>query len=242
MTHTAGFEDQMVDGAAYTTEEKYQTFEFLQFGPAASLSATALDMTRFMIAHLQDGSNGDERILQIASAQDMRRQYYAFHPMLPGMTRGFSEAYRNNLQLVFHTGSSEFSGSLLALLPDQNVGIFMTFNGPIGAGARINLLNALLDHYYPIPEPPRVDPPADFRQRAAGFTGAYLMTRRAETNWGKVAAVMTDRISVTANADGTLEVDALRGSDGAPKRWIEVAPLVFQEAGGQSLKTFQWSR
>jgi hypothetical protein len=33
-------------------------------------------------------------------------------------------------------------------------------------------------------------------------------------------------------------VDAFRDSDGVSKRWIEVAPLVFQEVGGQSHLAF----
>jgi hypothetical protein len=84
-----------------------------------------------VIAHLQDGQFGDARILQPSSAQDMRRQYYAFNPQLPGMTRGFAEAYRNNIHFVFHPGTTDLSSSLLALLPDQNIGIFMTFNSYI---------------------------------------------------------------------------------------------------------------
>jgi hypothetical protein len=191
-----------------------------------------------MIAHLQDGRYGDERILQAASAQDMRRQYYAFNPQLPGMTRGFAEAYRNDIHLVFHMGTTERSSSLLALLPDQNVGIFMTFNSHISGSTRQAFLNALLDHAYPVPAPPAVSPPADFAQRAASFSGSYLSTERAETNWGKLAALLLAQVSVTANPDGTLTVDAFRDSDGLPKRWVEVAPLLFQEVGGQSHLAF----
>ena len=94
------------------------SFEFIQVQPAGALSATATDVAHFMIAHLQNGLFGDIRILQAASAQDMRRQHYAFNPQLPGMTRGFAEAYRNNIHFVFHPGSLERSSSLLALLPD----------------------------------------------------------------------------------------------------------------------------
>src|SRR5215208_2164979 len=143
------------------------SFEFVQTQPAGALSATATDMARFMIAHLQDGRFGDERILQAASAQDMRRQYYAFNPQLPGMTRGFEEAYRNDIHFVIHSGTTDLSSSLIALLPEQNVGIFMTFNSHISTPQRLALVNALLDHYYPAPTLPIVTPRADFLQRAA---------------------------------------------------------------------------
>jgi CubicO group peptidase (beta-lactamase class C family) len=144
------------------------SFEFILVRPAGSLSTTATDMAHFMIAQLQDGRYDNQRILQVASTQDMRRQHYAFDPRLPGLTAGFAEAYRNDLHLLFH-----------------------------------------------------------------------LNTQRAETNWGKLAAFMVARISVTANSDGTLTVNAFKDHVGAPKRWVEIAPLLFQEVGGQSLVAFR---
>jgi CubicO group peptidase (beta-lactamase class C family) len=213
------------------------SFEFVQTQPAGALSATATDMAYFMIAHLQDGRLGDERILQPDSAQDMRRQYYTFNPQLPGMTRGFAEAYRNNIQFVIHSGTTDLTSSLLTLLPDENVGIFMTFNSYISTPSRLALMNAVLDHYYPAPTPPMVNPPADFSQRAASFTGSYLSSRRAETNIEKMVSPLS-QVSVASNPDGTLTVDAFRDSNGVPIRWVEVTPLVFREVGGQSLLAF----
>jgi hypothetical protein len=213
------------------------SFEFVQTQPAGALSATAADMAHFMIAHLQDGRLGDERILQAASAQDMRRQYYTFNPQLPGMTRGFAEAYRNNIHFVIHSGTTDLTSSLLTLLPDQNLGLFMTFNSYINTPSRLALMNALLDHYYPAPTPPTVNPPADFLQRAASFTGSYLSSRRAETNIEKMVSPLS-QVSVESNPDGTLTVDAFRDSNSVPIRWVEVAPLVFQQVGGQGLLAF----
>jgi hypothetical protein len=168
----------------------------------------------------------------------MRRQYYAFNPQLPGMTRGYAESYRNNIHLVFHPGTTDLSSSLLALLPNQNVGIFMTFNSSISTPPRLALLNAVLDQYYPAPTPPAASPLADFSQHAASFTGSYLSSRRAETNFEKMTAPLVYQVSVVSNPDGTLTIDAFRDNDGVPKRWVEVSPLVFQEVGGQSLLAF----
>jgi CubicO group peptidase (beta-lactamase class C family) len=213
------------------------SFEFIQVQPAGALSSTAVDMANFMIAHLQDGRFGKEQILQPESAQDMRRQYYAFNPQLPGITRGFIEAYRNNIRMVIHSGTTELTSSLLALMPDQNVGIFMTFNSHLSVPTRLALLNAIIDQYYPAPALPVVSPPADFAEHAARFTGNYLISRRAETDLGKLASPLYE-VVVKTNQDGTLRVDAFRNRDGMPIRWVEVAPLVFQEVGGQSFLAF----
>jgi len=214
-------------------------FEFIQLLPAGALSATAKDIGHFMIAHLQDGRYGQGRILKPESAQNMRRQHYVFHPSLPGTTLGFAEAHRNNISMVFHPGTTDLSASLMALLPEQHVGIFMTFNSYISTSTRLNLLSTLLDHYYPGSEPQETYPHTDFSERATSFTGSYLSTQRAETNWGKLAASLMNRVFVVANSDGTLTVDAFKGNDGNPKRWVEISPLLFQEVNGQSLLAFQ---
>jgi CubicO group peptidase (beta-lactamase class C family) len=199
------------------------SYEFLQVRPAAALSATATDMAHFMIAHLQDGQFGEARILQAESAQDMRRQYYAFNPQL--------------IHFVLHSGTTELSSSLLTLLPAQHVGIFMTFNSYISTPSRLTLVNAVLDRYYPAPMPPAVSPPVDFSQRAASFTGSYLASRRPETNIEKMISSLY-LVSVIANPDATLTINAFRDNKGVPLRWVEVAPLLFQEVGGQGLLAF----
>jgi CubicO group peptidase (beta-lactamase class C family) len=212
-------------------------FEYVQVQPAGALSATAKDMGNFMIAHLQDGQFGDTQVLQPESAQDMRRQYYAFNPQLPGVTRGFMESDRNNVHLFIHAGSTDLTSSLMALLPEQNVGIFMTFNSFISTQARLALLNALIDRYHPEPTSPAANLPASFAENDARFTGNYLASRRAETNQEKMVSLFYE-VAVKSNTDGTLSVDAFRDPDGQPIRWVEIAPLVFQEAGGQSLLAF----
>ena len=53
-------------------------FELVGPAPAGSVSTTAADMARFMIAHLQDGRYGEQRILQDATAI----QEVVVHPIL----------------------------------------------------------------------------------------------------------------------------------------------------------------
>ena len=42
-----------------------------------------------------------------------------------------------------------------------------------------------------------------------------------------------------ANSDDTLSIDVIRNDDGSPRRWVEIAPLVFQEVGTQNLLAFK---
>ncbi|MCD4844373.1 MAG: beta-lactamase family protein [Methanosarcinales archaeon] len=58
------------------------------------------------------------------------------------------EGNLNNQKIIKHGGDTPIFHSLLVLLPEQNVGLFVSFNSPEGA-ARSELLQAFLDRYYP---------------------------------------------------------------------------------------------
>src|SRR5262249_38445752 len=60
-------------------------YEFVaNFGPAGSLAATAPDMARFMIAHLQEGAAGSGRILKPETVRAMHARVFSPHPAVTG--------------------------------------------------------------------------------------------------------------------------------------------------------------
>ena len=50
---------------------RHRRYEYINLAPAGSLASTGADMGKFMIAHLQNGAFGDERILREETAQKM---------------------------------------------------------------------------------------------------------------------------------------------------------------------------
>jgi hypothetical protein len=56
--------------------------------------------------------------------------------------------------------------SLLALLPARHTGLFISYNGAGGGGAKWALLQEFIDHLAPAGRPAALTPPADFAQRA----------------------------------------------------------------------------
>jgi CubicO group peptidase (beta-lactamase class C family) len=123
---------------AYDDKYHAMPFEYFQIAPAGGLSATATDMAQFMIAQLQDGRLGDVHMLQAASTQDMHRQHFANDPHVNGMTYGFAEMTLNGQHLLMHSGTTndELFRSLLALLPAQHTGLFVSYSGAGGGGAK----------------------------------------------------------------------------------------------------------
>src|SRR5215213_484285 len=205
-------------------------FEFYNIAPAGSMSATATDMAHFMIAHLQGGRYGDERILQEDTAKEMHRRHFTHDPRVNGLGYGFAQDDRNDQRIIGWGGDTDLFHSGLSLLPEENVGLFVSYNGASGEEAPAQLPDAFLDRYYPVPDSPAGKPPADFQERAGRFTGTYGSTRAAQTTPEKVVA-LRGMLSVSATQDGALLTKPTIGGD--PQRWVELEPLVFREVDCQ---------
>src|SRR5205823_703379 len=65
--------------------QKPRDFEFVQAAPAGALSTTAADMTRFMLAFLQDGTVDGVSILKPDTVRQMQTRQLELHPMICGV-------------------------------------------------------------------------------------------------------------------------------------------------------------
>src|SRR6185437_1186475 len=76
-------------------------FELIHvIGPSGSLSATATDMARFMLAFLQGGVLEGARILSPESVRGMLTRTLSPDPALNGTALGFCETWINSRRIV----------------------------------------------------------------------------------------------------------------------------------------------
>ena len=94
-------------------------------GPAGSISSTAPDMAKFMLAHLGNGTYGNATILSGQAASLMHARAFANDPRVAGMCLGFYEQQYNGVRTIGHGGDTDTFHSLLILLPDQQAGFFV---------------------------------------------------------------------------------------------------------------------
>ncbi|MFP4345317.1 MAG: serine hydrolase domain-containing protein [Anaerolineales bacterium] len=217
-------------------EGSYQPegFELLSISPAGSISASARDMAHFMLAYLNEGSYGDTRILEERTARRMvEQQLFTHDERLNGWTYGFMELDSNGQRVVGHGGDTLLFHSLLALLPEKEVGVFVSYNSLAGQLLPQTFLAAFLDHYYP-ERVSALSAPTDFSERAAHFTGSYRMNRASHTQAEKALGLI-QYVTVSATADGRLLVSSPLG----PQSFIEVEPLLFREERGHDLLLFE---
>lgn len=215
-----------------------EDFELINgLAPAGSMSTTSVDMAKFMIAHLQKGRYRENRILKEETAELMHTQLFTHDPRLDGNAFGFWERRQNNIWMIGHGGDLKLFHTLLMLLPEQNIGLFFSYNSVGGSGTpREELLQAFLDRYFPEPEVSEPKPSPDFKKRAGRFTGSYGWSRGIFSTYEKIAALFS-AIKVKATDKGTL-LTPLPAGLGA-KQWVEVEALVFKELGGQDTLIFK---
>lgn len=223
----------MSKGYAKASDGEAKDYEFISLSPAGSLAATGTDMAKFMIAHLQDGALGDARILDAATAQKMHSTGQASVGPLNRMMLGFYETSVNGHRAISHGGDTQWFHSDLQLFLDDGIGLFVSMNSSGRDGAtghiRYALSRGFADRYLPgAPAKPAGVSKEDAKQHAAQLAGTYTSSRRPDSNFVSLANLLGP-IKVVANEDGTISVTAAMGAGGAPKKWREVAPYLWQD-------------
>ncbi|HMN28119.1 MAG TPA: serine hydrolase domain-containing protein, partial [Caldilineaceae bacterium] len=204
--------------------------------PSGMHHASVTDMARFMIAHLQDGRYSDEtiaeaRILKESTAQQMHSTLYTPDPHLLGTAYGFFDFSDNGQRTLGHSGElPPTMHSLLLLLPDQKLGVFVVYNSAGGdelTPQHFGFQRAFYDHYYPAPAVAPIQPPADFAQRAGRFEGSYRWTMGAKSTIMKVIGLF-GAVDVSDSGNGALILSTPYGK----WQFVEVEPLYFRQVDG----------
>jgi CubicO group peptidase (beta-lactamase class C family) len=218
---------------------KSRKFEIIEEAPAGGLSATAADLSRFMMAHLQEGQLGSVQILRPETARLMHSRQLGLVPALNGMCLGFYEESRNGHRIIGHGGDTIYFHSDMHLVLDAGVGFLVSYNsrGKGDISPRTALWTHFLDRYFPS-SPPAVERPANAVADAQSVAGRYVSTRRSQTNFLRMTS-MQDEVNVTPESNGDIKVDQLRDYAGEVKKWQEVGSLVFRAANGPEQLAFR---
>src|SRR5262249_44673233 len=131
-------------------------------------------------------------------------------------------------------GDTLWFHSLMQLIPEKRVGLFVSYNTDTSAGLREQLFDAFLRRYFPQDDPPRIKPASDSQERLKRLAGEYEMTSHSYTDFTKLAALMSG-YKVSVNKDDTLTVSI--GERAA--RYAEVEPSVFRQIDGPRQVVFK---
>jgi CubicO group peptidase (beta-lactamase class C family) len=202
-------------------------WEWYHTTPASSINSTALDMARFMATMLNGGTlptsfgpGLGRTVLSPRMTREMLAQQLTMHPQLPGFGLGWQLSDANGERVVEHGGDVAGAASLVTLLPDRGVGLFVASHRE-GSSLRYTLRQALLDRFYPRAATSPVVAMHHDGARAKRYAGHY----RASIFCHSCAQPMpVFEADVTANPDGTISLNNAT--------WVEVADGFFRSADG----------
>jgi CubicO group peptidase (beta-lactamase class C family) len=214
--------------------KKPRDFEFVQAAPAGSLTTTAADMTRFMLAFLQDGAVDGVSILKPETVRQMEARQFEFHPRLAGLGITFMEYLLDPVRIIAHGGDTVYFHSDMILVPDTHLGYFLSYNslGKNVGGGRGEVWHTLVNRYFPGAGQPKVDVDSNTaKSDGLAVTGFYDGTRRGETTFLSILA-LSDQSKVSSDKEGILQIEGMKNQSGELKRWREITPLIYREVDG----------
>ena len=240
MTHTS-FDQPLPERFAAEVSKGYRTasappgpYELIVTRPAGSGTTTAADMSRFLIAHLQDGHFGDAEILQVETAKRMHSPSEEAPPGFATMAHGFFRELHNGRTVLGHGGDTIYFHNEFEFLPAEGVGIEFNFNSKGREDAvylaREALFNGFMDRYFPESAAP-VDPPAlpTAPADAQKIAGRYESSRRVEHGFLSLFYVLQQSV-IAANPDGTISMAGMLSPE--PVIYREIGPQLWRRAGG----------
>jgi len=214
-------------------------FELVQGVPAGALSASAVDLTHFMIMHLQNGRYGNVQVLKPETAMQMHARQEGWPKAMNAMCLGFNEQSQNGYRIIGHGGLTLLFHSKLFLILDANTGVFISYNSagqskldPCGI-----LFDKFMDRYFPEISSQESEQPTAV-QDVQSVIGAYEPSRRCETTFLAVSTLFRET-KITANLeDNTISMTGFNGLNQQPLRFREIAPMVFREVDGKAKIAF----
>jgi len=220
--------DGLMSKAYKPGSDEPQPYEVIALSPAGALSASGADMGRFMIAHLNN------KLLDPATAKLMYAEANKPFSGLPAMALGFYHEDRNGLTIVGHGGDTVFFHSDLHLIPEKNVGLYISMNSVGKNGSahalREQLLHEFTDRYYPAPER-MLATASTAKEHGAAMSGHYVSSRAGGFNWFRAIALI-GQTTVAVDKDNYLVASSITDPSGTPRKWREVGPWLWQEVNG----------
>jgi CubicO group peptidase (beta-lactamase class C family) len=217
-----------------SASKKPRDFEFVQAAPAGALATTAADMTRFMLAFLQDGTVDSVSILKPETVRQMETRQFEFHQMLTGIGITFMEYLIDPVRIIAHGGDTVYFHSDMILVPEAHFAYFLSYNslGRDVGGGRGEVWRTLVNRYFPSAARPKPNVDSNTaKSDGRAVSGLYDGTRRGETTLLRILALI-GQFKVSSDKEGVLQIEGMKNQSGELKRWREIAPLIYREIDG----------
>lgn len=222
----------------YEKDDKYEVIphDFVNLSPGVALLTCGEDMGLFMLALLNNGRLGNSRVMKEESISMVLERQTAAHPYSRGRSYVFTELTLALRKVLYHDGNGIGFSSRIVLLPEQNLGLFLSTNhrslskslssSPASRFLK-NLSTNIIKNFTPEPNSNSKKLPviAEPSTRLSKFRGQYQAAQISQNDFLKLEALV-NHVNVKDNRDGTLKIGR--------ENFVEVEPLVFQSIASPS--------
>jgi hypothetical protein len=161
----------------------------------------------------------------------MQSPAFQHHERTNQMRYGFMDFSQNGETIIGHGGNTFWFHSLMAVWPERNFGLFISFNSQSGGSILSDVLENLVDRYFPESLQKSIPVPGSTLEE---FVGEYAINRRPESRFTKVARIMG--ILKVSVADSLLRLQ--RGEE--ITYWSQLDETTFQNIQSSEVIAFQF--
>ena len=220
-------------GPGYTSTGEEVPFALMGDFPAASLTVSAPDFAAFMNAQLSRSPKllreetweqmwspglGEDKLGNRAKAGEMGLGYF--------------ELSRHGRRIVEHSGDIQGWHSKFELYPEENTGIFISYNGQgndSSSSLREDLAQGFADRYFPA-DAVKASGSKDSADRARQVAGSYVVSRSFWATFPTAWVPALGSATIEHVGDGKLIFNGELVPNKSP--YVEVEPWVWRQVDG----------
>jgi CubicO group peptidase (beta-lactamase class C family) len=205
-------------------------------GPAGAVSTNAADMARYMLLLLNNGRLGDATIYGSDTAKAFRTPVMKTPETVNGWTHGFMEStLPGGFKGYGHGGATQYFMTYMTVIPELDLGIFISTNTPPGALLTDRLTRVVVDRFYARSAPSYATAKPGMIKDPQNYVGPFVSTRRAYSGLEKFFMLVTGGVNVAVSPDGYLMTNA----GGQSRAWVPTGrPGEFRAPQGDAKLTF----
>jgi hypothetical protein len=224
---------------AYTWQDgrfAEKPFEFIPLSGMGAANTTAADMAIFMKALLNNTCHEGFCVLDSSHYEQMKETVLVHSPHTNPALLGFMDMSRRNVKAYGHGGNTFLFHSTMAVLPDHDLGFYVSFNSEGGEFCPEKVFHAFLDEFFPDTRPLKETIELD-EDYLKGFCGTYKVNRHSHSDFFKLLAI-TNVVKISLE-EGMLRMDNMPAKT---TWWAPVDSLSFREESSNDMIAFKRTR
>lgn len=212
-------------GYEYKDNNNYEVFPKLYFSgtPAGTLNSSAIDMAKFLIAHMD--TENHPLFKNLSTQEQMHRQHFTTHESMTGMAHGFFEGERNNRRIIFHDGNIDGFTTLAMMSPESHTGLVLLINSD-SAPSEVSdeLASYIFGEATEYNDDIKVYTGTTHYEEVAG---TYRTSRMSHSNFCKIVPLLQKEFTKIENVNN--EYLLVKTSNDNGVKYVEIEPYVFQK-------------